>query len=195
MRHFPSGCSFALIGSGLLLAGTADLARGQVVRSEQAVNGLARPVVIASPPGDARRLFIGEQHTGNVRILDLVTDELQGSPAFLTIPDLARGGEQGLLGLAFHPEFAQNGFFYVNLTRTDGDDGHPPLPGLAGDPNRADPQGLDLLVIAQPAANHNGGWLGFGPSDGYLVHRDRRRRRGATTAAPATPSPAATRRT
>jgi glucose/arabinose dehydrogenase len=146
----------------------ASSAHSQAVRAERVASGLARPVVVSSPPGDARRLFIAEQHTGAVRILDLVTDRLQQSPFFLTVPDLARGDEQGLLGLAFHPQFDENGFFYVNLTRTDGSTVVRRYQVSDTDPDRAESQGLDLLVIDQPQANHNGGWLGFGPSDGYL---------------------------
>jgi glucose/arabinose dehydrogenase len=150
------------------LVGLASSARGQDVRANLVAGGFDRPVVIASPPGDARRLFIAEQHTGNIRILDLVTDDVQGPPYFLTIPDLSRGNEQGLLGLTFHPQFAQNRYFYVNLTRTDGTTVIRRYRASASNPDLAEPQGQDLLLIPQPQSNHNGGWLGFGPGDGYL---------------------------
>jgi glucose/arabinose dehydrogenase len=168
MQQRRSGCDRFAFALALIAGCAASSAHAQLVGAERVASGLLRPVVVASPPGDARRLFIGEQHTGALRILDLVTDELQQSPFFLTIPDLARGEEQGLLGLAFHPQYADNGFLYVNLTRSDGSTVIRRYRVSDTDPDRAEAQGLDLLVIPQPASNHNGGWLGFGPSDGYL---------------------------
>jgi glucose/arabinose dehydrogenase len=79
------------------------------------------------------------------------------------------GGERGLLGLAFHPNYAANGFFYVNYTRqSDGATVIARYQRSANDPNIADPgSAVILLTVAQPFANHNGGQLRFGP-DGYL---------------------------
>jgi glucose/arabinose dehydrogenase len=78
------------------------------------------------------------------------------------------GSEQGLLGLAFPPDYATKGYFYVNYTRSP--DGHTIVARylITGDPDRADPDSETvLLTIAQPFANHNGGQLAFGP-DGFL---------------------------
>jgi len=76
-------------------------------------------------------------------------------------------GEQGLLSTAFHPAYAENGFFYVNYTDTDGDTVIERYE-VSSDPNVADPfSGVTLLTIDQPFANHNGGQLEFGP-DGML---------------------------
>jgi glucose/arabinose dehydrogenase len=114
--------------------------------------------------GDGR-LFIVEQH-GVVRILD--ETGLLNEP-FLDIHDrvLDSGNEQGLLGLAFHPDFAANGAFYVNYTRGTGDTVIARF-GVSDDPNRADPDSESVLLeIDQPFANHNGGGMAFGP-DGYL---------------------------
>ena len=84
------------------------------------------------------------------------------------------GNEQGLLGLAFHPNYASNGFFYVNYTTTGGGPaGHTEITRfqVQGDPETssvADPISKTvLLTFDQPESNHNGGWMGFGP-DGYL---------------------------
>ncbi|HXZ84398.1 MAG TPA: PQQ-dependent sugar dehydrogenase, partial [Myxococcota bacterium] len=141
----------------------AQPAGAQTVRAQRVASGFARPVVLASPPGETRRLFVVEQQTGAIRILDPRTGQVQSEP-FLTIGGLALGEEQGVLGLAFHPQFAQNGLFYVDLTRSgDGATVIRRYHVSPGSPDRADPQGLDLLVIAQPQSNHNGGWLGFGP--------------------------------
>jgi Ca2+-binding RTX toxin-like protein len=108
-----------------------------------------------------------EQHTGQVRILDLSTGQIVEEP-FLDIPDveIAQGGEQGLLGLASHPDFAVNGFVFVNLTNADGDTEIRRYTTLAGDPDRIDP-GSETLIARfdrdPQFANHNGGWIGFGP--------------------------------
>jgi Ca2+-binding RTX toxin-like protein len=134
---------------------------------------LKRPLYVTAPPGDTNRLFVVEQDTGKIKIFDLNTETLRDTP-FLAVDAndlLSEGFEQGLLGLAFHPDYANNGKFYVNYTAPGG--------GTAGqtklveytvssDPNVADAgSARTLLSFNQPAQNHNGGWLGFGP-DGYL---------------------------
>lgn len=127
------------------------------------VGGLQSPVDIQNA-GDAR-LFIVEQR-GVIRLLD--ETGLRDEP-FLDIPDRVfdAGNEQGLLGLAFHPDFAANGAFYVNYTRGTGDTVIARF--LAGaDSNRVDPASERVLLgIDQPYPNHNGGGMVFGP-DGYL---------------------------
>jgi hypothetical protein len=84
------------------------------------------------------------------------------------VTGLSTGSEQGLLGLAFHPDYATNGFFYVAYTDSDPTTRVVRYRVSAGDPDVADPSSAQpILSIAQPQANHNGGWLGFGP-DGDL---------------------------
>jgi len=119
------------------------------------------PSYVTHAPDDFRRLFVLERLSGEIKILDLQTGAFNGTP-FLTVPMVS--GE-GLQGLAFHPDYQQNGFFYVyfflfdathvvRYTRSSFD---------LADPNSA----LTIIDIAQPFTNHNGGWIGFGP-DGYL---------------------------
>ena len=134
---------------------------------ERLVSGLSRPVFAASPPGDKDRLFIVEQHSGKIVILDLKTSSLLPNP-LLTISDISTSGEQGLLGLAFHPDYSDNGFFYINFTDSGGDTNIHRYHVSSGEPNSADPDSKHVILqIQQPQANHNGGWVGFGP-DGYL---------------------------
>jgi glucose/arabinose dehydrogenase len=137
---------------------------------------LAQPVgdaamLVTSPPGDPR-LFVVEQR-GAIRIYD--HEQLRPTP-FLDISHqnqgpVVAGGELGLLGLAFHPQYAQNGQFFVWYTTTIG--GAPYADVLAryqvsaSDPDRADPAGAIVLSVPDPYANHNGGMLEFG-ADGYL---------------------------
>jgi glucose/arabinose dehydrogenase len=126
-------------------------------------NGLAAPTDIRNAGDGSGRLFIVEQ-PGRIRVLK----NGQFNPApFLDITARvgSRGSEQGLLGLAFHPKFAQNGYFYVNYTDLDG---NTHLSRFTASGDSADPASeMELLGVKQPFANHNGGALAFGP-DGYL---------------------------
>jgi glucose/arabinose dehydrogenase len=127
---------------------------------------LVSPVFATYAPGDFQRLFI-VQRGGQIRILDLTDDTLNGTD-FITIPDVLSGGEQGLLGLTFHPDYQNNGFFYVNFTDTTGGDTRIMRFSRGGNADTGNPNsGVLLLEIDQPQTNHNGGWIGFGP-DGYL---------------------------
>ncbi|WP_293675950.1 PQQ-dependent sugar dehydrogenase [uncultured Phenylobacterium sp.] len=146
---------------------TADLTAGSsTISALRVASGLSGPLYAASPPGDPDRLFIVEQHTGRIRILDLNSGQLNGDH-FLDLPDssLAGGGEQGLLGLAFHPNYAANGLFYVNLTNAAGDTEIREY--RRADANHSEATGRVILGYDQPFTNHNGGWMGFGP-DGML---------------------------
>ena len=88
---------------------------------------------------------------------------------FLNIASkIIAGGERGLLGLAFHPQYTSNGRFFVNYTRQpDGATVVSEFKVSAGDPNVAETEERIIITIAQPFANHNGGWIDFGP-DGFL---------------------------
>ena len=127
------------------------------------LSGLERPVDLQ--PDGSGRLFIIEK-AGRIRIVE--NDQLLATP-FLDTTDRVgnNGNEQGLLGLAFHPQYAQNGRFFVNYTDTRGDTVLARFQ-VSSDPNLADPNSeTPLLGIDQPFPNHNGGVLAFGP-DGYL---------------------------
>jgi glucose/arabinose dehydrogenase len=134
------------------------------IQPQEVVQGLDRPDWVGAPPGDDR-LFVIEQHKGRIRIVR--NGKLLAEP-FLTLPDdVSQGDEQGLLGLAFHPGFAQNGRFVVDYTNADGNTRIVEFTAPHGG-DRADPaSGRVLLSIDQPYANHNGGNVVFGP-DGDL---------------------------
>jgi len=126
-------------------------------------SGLSSPLFLTAPPGDDR-LFIVEK-TGRIRIVK--NGALLATP-FLDIgSQVSNGGEQGLLGLAFHPQYGQNGIFVVNYTDPNGDTRVSRF-AVSANPDLAD-GGSEQLVLAvpQPFTNHNGGMLAFGP-DGYL---------------------------
>ena len=130
---------------------------------QSVASGLERPVDLQVD--GSGRLFVIEK-PGAIRILQ--DGQLLPQP-FLDIVDRvgSNGNEQGLLGLAFHPQYAQNGRFFVNYTDGNGDTVIARFQ-VSGDLNVADPASeVKLLGIDQPYANHNGGGLAFGP-DGYL---------------------------
>lgn len=123
------------------------------------------PVGITTAGDDSGRLFILEQ---DGLILIYQNGALLSTP-FLDMRDqVLSGGERGLLGLAFHPQYAQNGYFYVNYTNLQGNTIIARFQVSASDPNRADPASEKrVLFVQQPFPNHNGGEVTFGP-DGYL---------------------------
>jgi len=136
------------------------------VELEPVVDGLQRPVAVRAAGDGSGRLFVVEQ-SGRVRIVD--SGSLQTIP-FLDITDRVRdsSNEQGLLGLAFHPDFSKNGRFFVDYTDLAGDTVVSEFALATGDPNRGDPLSeAVILTIEQPFSNHNGGDIAFGP-DGYL---------------------------
>lgn len=145
-------------GEAAVTAQTAGL------RLETVVTGVRDPVHLTAPAGDPR-LFIVEQ-AGRIR---MVKDGQLLPRPWLDLTDrVGSGGERGLLSLAFHPQFRDNGRFYVNYTDRSG--GHTHVVELHAVPaaDTADtPRERQLLFVRQPYANHNGGHVLFGP-DGLL---------------------------
>jgi glucose/arabinose dehydrogenase/uncharacterized cupredoxin-like copper-binding protein len=146
---------------------TNQLPGNPAIQLVKVVDGLADPVNVAAPDDGSGRLFVVER-VGRIRIVQ--DGQLLDEP-FLDIKEFVKYDflEQGLLGLAFHPDYAANGRFFIYYTdwRTNGDsflvEYH-----VSDDPNLADPEsGRVLLTHDQPYVNHNGGTIHFGP-DGYL---------------------------
>ena len=135
------------------------------IQLQQFATGFAKPVDIAHC-GDSR-LFVVEQK-GVIRILDSLGNK-QTLPFLDIDPKVNSGGnEQGLLGLAFHPEYKTNGYFYVNYIIANGDTRISRFSVMPGDSTVADPNSEAIMInIDQPYDNHNGGCMKFGP-DGYL---------------------------
>ena len=134
------------------------------IQLEQVVSGLTQPTTVTNAGDGSGRIFI-VQETG--QILILINGSVLPTP-FLDISDLVgHDPEHGLLGLAFHPDYASNGFFYVDYTDLDGTTVVARYQ-VSADPNMADPDSAQkVLTQAQPIGDHNGGQLAFGP-DGYL---------------------------
>ncbi len=137
----------------------------QTIGVTQFATGFNDPVAIVNAGDD--RLFIVQQ-SGQIRILN--PDGTINATNFLTLGTdiISVGSERGLLGLAFHPDYADNGVFYINYTRAG--DGATVVSryNVSTDPNVANAaSGFPILTVLQPFSNHNGGTIGFGP-EGYL---------------------------
>lgn len=140
------------------------LACAQVIDLEVVSDDFNLPIEITNA-GD-ERLFVVEQG-GLIRILN-PDGEVNETP-FLNVGNLiSTGFERGLLGLAFHPDYTENGYFFINYTNTAGNTVVARYSVQAGNPDQADAgSGFPIITINQPQPNHNGGTLRFGP-DGYL---------------------------
>lgn len=130
-------------------------------------SGLSSPVYLTSARDGSNRLFIIEQ-PGRILLLPPGASAPLATPFLDIRTKISFGGERGLLGLAFHPQYATNRRFFVNYTRTgDGATVVSEFKASAANPNVADTTETILLTVAQPFSNHNGGWIDFGP-DGFL---------------------------
>ncbi|MGH9309909.1 MAG: PQQ-dependent sugar dehydrogenase [Vicinamibacterales bacterium] len=165
----PTGRATALATVFLCLATGAS---GQALRAQLYVGGFTNPVAFVQDPSNPGLQYVVEQR-GRIRVIQ--NGALVATPFLDITTSVLGGGERGLLGLAFAPDYATSRRFYVNFTRAG--DGHTVIARFrrsAGNPLVADPlsrfdltwsTGLDH--IEQPYPNHNGGNMAFGP-DGYL---------------------------
>lgn len=127
-----------------------------------------QPVYATYAPGDFQNLFVVEQTTRMVRVFNLTTKAVQPAPFVVATNIISSGGEQGLLGLAFHPNYQSNGHFY--LFATEPPDGRISIRRYTRSSTNAlfaSSAHTPVLTFAHDYSNHNGGWLGFGP-DGFL---------------------------
>ena len=169
MKKFLFGISFLLIS---LLAITSVLAQGVpsplTIRMQPVVSGLSLPLFVTNAKDGTKRIFVVQQRG----IIKVIQPGANTTTDFLNISTIvsSSGNERGLLGLAFHPQFATNRKFYVYYTRqTDGAIEIAEYLTFAGNPNQGDPStARPLISIAHSTnTNHNGGTIAFGP-DGYL---------------------------
>jgi len=154
----------------LLLSATLVVAQQLQLQTAFPNLTFTRPVDLQHPGDGSNRLFVVEQ-AGLIRVFDN-SPTTSSAPIFLDIRNKVNdaGNEEGLLGLAFHPDYEHNGCFYINYTA------NPPRRSViaryqvrADNPNRADSTSERVLLeYSQPYENHNGGQLAFGPNDGYL---------------------------
>ena len=137
------------------------------ITATRVASGLNQPVFTGAPAGDPGRLFIVEK-SGLIKVLDLNTGQVLATPFLDVSSQILTDNERGLLGLAFDPNYASNGLFYVYLINTSGNTEIRSY-HVSANPNIADAaSATPIITVPQPdASNHKGGWLGFGP-DGYL---------------------------
>jgi hypothetical protein len=135
-------------GTDLIYGYDPNGPQGQVdtIAATRVATGLANPLYVTAPPDDPGRLFILEQHAGRIQVLDLATGTIAPQPFLDVGADVSTGGEQGLLGLAFHLDYANNGLFYINLTNRDGDTEIRSYHVSPTDPNQADPASENLVL-------------------------------------------------
>lgn len=149
----------------VLAASSSSVGAAAGVVLTPVVSGLSAPVLVTHAGDGSGRLFIVEQ-VGRIRVVK--NGVLLPKPFLDLSKELAQGGEQGLLGLAFHPKYETNGKFYINATLPDGDTVINEYRVSPTNPDVATRVGgRRILRIDQPYANHNGGHIAFGP-DGYL---------------------------
>ncbi len=163
-----TGCLIGCGDNGSNQGSLPPLPSSISVQLQSISTSLSSPVFMTAPANDTTRLFIVEQG-GLIRIYDVIAGSLLATP-FLDISGLiTAGGEQGLLGLAFDPQYAANRQLYVHYTNTAGDIVIARYLRHPTNVNLADPStGTPLLTVAHPTfSNHNGGMLAFGP-DGCL---------------------------
>jgi glucose/arabinose dehydrogenase len=153
----------ALVGAAAAAEPAAGPRRGDALKAVVVADGFDHPVFLGSAQGGTR-LFVVEQ-SGRIRWIE------SGRPSrrvFLDVSALVRyGGERGLLGLAFHPGYATNGFLYVDYTDGNGDTRVVRYTARADRDSVVPGSAKLILTVLQPFANHNGGMLAFGP-DGML---------------------------
>ncbi|GAB4110453.1 MAG: hypothetical protein Kow001_11300 [Acidobacteriota bacterium] len=151
----------------ILLAATGLTRADAIVQLEPVVSGLTQPLLVTHAGDGSGRLFV-VQKDGLIRVVR--EGQLQAAPFLDLRARVTNRSEMGLLGLAFHPRFASNGRFFVNYATEVGGPARTVVAEyrVSGDGQVADP-GSERVVLSfnQPAANHNGGMLAFGP-DGYL---------------------------
>jgi cysteine-rich repeat protein len=140
---------------------------GLALSAVRVASGLQQPLYATAPPGDLARLFIVEQR-GRIRVLK--DGALLAAPFLDIAGRVVAGGERGMLSMAFHPQYAVNGEFFVAYTTPRGEELFSIVSRfrVTDDPDRADPDSERIVLeLRQPFVSHNGGQLAF-DGDGYL---------------------------
>ena len=171
-KMFPASyCVRALVALLAIVLLVSAHAQTPGLDATRVAGGFTEPLYVTAPPGDTNRLFVVQQ-TGQILIINLPSRTVNARP-FLDIASeiTIEGHEQGLLGMAFDPNYAINGRFYLNYTAPGGSFGagvtHIAEFTVSSDPDVADPASeATLLAFDQPQDNHNGGWIGFSPRPG-----------------------------
>ncbi|MBI3818551.1 MAG: PQQ-dependent sugar dehydrogenase [Planctomycetes bacterium] len=154
-------CIAFFLGTALASAQSPPPTKVEIVAS-----GLSQPIGLFAPPNDPSRLFVIEKY-GFIRVVK--NGVLLNTPFLDISANLAMSSEQGLLGMAFHPRYVQNGYFFVYYTDVANGDVVVARYQVSGNPDIADPaSGVVFMQFTHPFGNHNGGALAFSPIDHYL---------------------------
>lgn len=165
---------FRILLTVFLISAAAGAGHSQLdLDLDPVATGFSRPILVTHAGDGSGRLFVVENR-GKIRIVDSAGTVLPAEFLDLGTAGLNRvsqsGNERGLLGMAFHPNYASNGRFFVSYTRAS--DGASIIEefSVSGNPNLADTSSGQVVFgpLAQPDTNHNGGHLAFHPTDGYL---------------------------
>ena len=166
----------SVVYSFVLTLACVSSAKLEALTAERVASGLTKPLFVRGPPGDVKRLFIVQQ-TGQIRILNLQTGQLNPTPLINIAGRLASSsGEQGLLGMAFDPNYASNGRFYLNYTAPGGafGNGVTRISQFQIVTTSTGKRVIEKILLSfdQPQRNHNGGWIGFSrrPGDAYNLY-------------------------
>ena len=162
--------------AGIVLAGAvlarararaqSDWFQGKNLTLAPVVKGLKEPTLVVGPPDGSKRFFVLER-AGRVRIAD-ANGQLKPTPFLDLAEDTSTSTEQGLLGLAFHPAFAQNGYVYIDYTAADSTVRIVRYTVTPDHPDQVDPATAQTVMeVRKQSKYHNGGTLEFG-ADGYL---------------------------
>jgi glucose/arabinose dehydrogenase len=164
------------LATGLAASLLTSPSFGQNLTTELVAQGFSRPLAMTQPVGDDDRFFVIEGHTGRIEIIDRTNNNAILPTPFIDIGVVATGNEQGLTGLAFHPEYMTNGHpkeghFYVCYNASgSGQTRIVEYQATGGNMNSntaSNTPVATILTVSQPASNHNGGDIHFGP-DGKL---------------------------
>lgn len=165
MKYIISAPSLVLLACTLNI-GIAE-AGGVALSTQLVASGFDRPVFVTAPPGDATRLMVLEQETGRIM---LIKNGVRVDQPFLDIDKRVTdsGGEQGLLGMAFHPDYANKRLIYVSYNDNNGNTKIDRYKVNKNLDKAKKKKRKNILSVNQPFSNHNGGMIAFSPNDDYL---------------------------
>ena len=164
-RGRPKFGSALIVVLFLMSLGTPSTSAA-MIRLEPVATGFERPLFVTGAGTDNSRLFVVEQ-AGLIRVVH--NGAILATPFLDISPLVNTRGERGLLGLAFHPDYGSNGYFFVHYTGANGDVVIARYT-VSNNPNQANADSAQIILTIRhrKADNHNGGMLAFGPQDGYL---------------------------
>lgn len=165
---YPSSSAVAALVAGLVLVTPAAAGDPPSMRLAPVASGLTHPILVCAPAGDLDRLFIVEKD-GRIKIMDLASGFIHPAPFFDGTSFIATDFERGIHAVAFAPDYATSGEFYVSYSLSPSTDSMISRFRVSADPNVADMASEEVLLRYARPLGHTGGWIGFG-ADGFLYY-------------------------